>query len=120
MRTRSVNHSIGEYVRGDVHTNTIEVTFRSLSAAFNGVTTTFHSSLEAYLANFIIVITSAWRLGVNDAERTRQGVVWHYWDSANVSRHLTEARTPKQKARPIPALAGKASRLGKNSGYRSD
>jgi hypothetical protein len=32
-----VNHSIGEYVRGDVHTNTIEGYFSILKRGINGV-----------------------------------------------------------------------------------
>src|SRR5258708_8117940 len=32
-----VNHSIGEYVRGDVHTNTIQGDFSILKRAINGV-----------------------------------------------------------------------------------
>jgi transposase-like protein len=41
----SVNHSIGEYVRGDVHTNTIESYFSILKRGING---TFHHQPTAF------------------------------------------------------------------------
>src|ERR1700726_3133434 len=42
----SVNHSIGEYVRGDVHTNTIEGYFSILKRGING---TFHHVSQQHL-----------------------------------------------------------------------
>jgi hypothetical protein len=59
----SVNHSVGEYVRGDIHTNTIEGYFSILKRGINGV---YHhvsqEHLKRYLADSTFVITSAWRL----------------------------------------------------------
>ena len=36
-RHQSVNHSIGEYVRGDAHTNTIEGYFSILKRGITGI-----------------------------------------------------------------------------------
>jgi len=59
----TVNHSICEYVRGDVHTNTVEGYFSILKRGINGV---YHhisqEHLKRYLAEFTSVIMSAWRL----------------------------------------------------------
>jgi transposase-like protein len=72
----SVNHSIGEYVRGDVHTNTIEGYFSILKRGINGV---YHhvsqQHLKRYLAEFDYRYNERMALGVNDAERARKAVV---------------------------------------------
>lgn len=69
--TATVNHSIGEYVRGDVHTNTIESYFAILK---RGVTGTFHhvseKHLKRYLAEFDFRYNRRTSLGFDDAERT--------------------------------------------------
>jgi transposase-like protein len=71
----SVNHSIGEYVRGDVHTNTIEGYFSILKRGINGV---YHhvsqQHLKRYLAEFDYRYNERIALGVNDAERARKAV----------------------------------------------
>ena len=71
----SVNHSIGEYVRGDVHTNTIEGYFSILKRGINGV---YHhvsqQHLKRYLAEFDYRYNERMALGVNDAERARKAV----------------------------------------------
>jgi ISXO2-like transposase domain len=71
----SVNHSIGEYVRGDVHTNTIEGYFSILKRGINGV---YHhvsqQHLKRYLAEFDYRYNERTALGVNDAERARKAV----------------------------------------------
>ena len=71
----SVNHSIGEYVRGDVHTNTIEGYFSILKRGINGV---YHhvsqQHLKRYLAEFDYRYNQRIALGVNDAERARKAV----------------------------------------------
>ena len=46
----SVNHSIGEYVRGNAHTNTIEGYFSLLKRGING---TFHHVSEAHLKRYL-------------------------------------------------------------------
>jgi transposase-like protein len=71
----SVNHSIGEYVRGDVHTNTIEGYFSILKRGINGV---YHhvsqQHLKRYLAEFDYRYNERMALGVSDAERARKAV----------------------------------------------
>jgi transposase-like protein len=75
----SVNHSIGEYVRGDVHTNTIEGYFSILKRGINGV---YHhisqQHLKRYLAEFDFRYNERAALGVNDearADRLIRGIV---------------------------------------------
>lgn len=68
---QSVNHSIGEYVRGDVHTNTIEGYFSVLK---RGIMGTYHHvsprHLKRYLAEFDFRYNNRIALGVNDTART--------------------------------------------------
>jgi transposase-like protein len=69
----SVNHSIGEYVRGDVHTNTIEGYFSVLKRGINGV---YHhvsqQHLKRYLAEFDFRYNERAALGVNDEARANR------------------------------------------------
>ena len=71
----SVNHSIGEYVRGDVHTNTIEGYF---SIFKRGIMGTYHhlseQHLKRYLAEFDFRYNEWSALGIEDAERGRRAV----------------------------------------------
>ena len=71
----TVNHGIGEYARGDVHTNTIEGYFSILK---RGVAGTYHhisgQHLKRYLAEFDFRYNERQALGVNDAERTVKAV----------------------------------------------
>ena len=66
----SVNHSIGEYVRGEAHTNTIEGYFSILK---RGITGTYHhvsqKHLKRYLAEFDFRYNERMALGVTDEER---------------------------------------------------
>lgn len=67
----TVNHAIGEYVRGDVHTNTIEGYFSILKRGMNGVYQ--HCSkehLKRYLCEFDFRYNYREKLGYNDMERT--------------------------------------------------
>lgn len=75
----TVNHSAGEYVRGRVHTNTIEGYFSILKRGINGV---YHhvseQHLKRYLAEFDFRYNERMALGVDDktrAERAVSGVV---------------------------------------------
>lgn len=65
-----VNHSIGEYVRGNVHTNTIEGYFSILK---RGITGTYHhvspQHLKRYLAEFDFRYNTRAKLGVDDESR---------------------------------------------------
>jgi transposase-like protein len=69
-RHASVNHSIGEYVRGPVHTNTIEGYFSILK---RGIIGTYHhvspQHLKRYLAEFDFRYNTRVSLGINDAAR---------------------------------------------------
>jgi len=72
---QSVNHSIGEYVRGDVYTNTIEGYFSIMK---RGVTGVYHhvspQHLKRYLAEFDFRYNERSALGVTDVERAEKAV----------------------------------------------
>lgn len=67
----TVNHSIGEYVRGNVHTNTIEGYFSILK---RGIVGTYHhvspQHLKRYLAEFDMRYNERAKLGITDQART--------------------------------------------------
>jgi transposase-like protein len=71
----SVNHSIGEYVRGDVHTNTIEGYFSIFKRGVNGV---YHhvsqDHLKRYLAEFDFRYNERMALDVSDMDRTAKAI----------------------------------------------
>ncbi|MBI3505363.1 MAG: IS1595 family transposase [Proteobacteria bacterium] len=78
-RHEVVNHGIGEYVRGDAHTNTIEGYFSILKRGIAGV---YHhisqEHLKRYLAEFDFRYNERAKLGVDDhmrADRALQGVI---------------------------------------------
>lgn len=67
----SVNHSAGEYVRGDVHTNTLEGFFSILKRGLVGVYQHVDKKhLDRYLAEFDFRQNTRAKLGINDSERT--------------------------------------------------
>jgi len=70
-----VNHSIGEYVRGDIHTNTIEGYF---SVMKRGITGVYHhvspQHLKRYLAEYDFRYNERAALNVSDAERATNAV----------------------------------------------
>ncbi len=74
-RHQSVNHSIGEYVRGDAHTNTIEGYFSIMKRGIYG---TFHhvsqQHLKRYLAEFDLRYNERTALGINDAARMSKSI----------------------------------------------
>jgi transposase-like protein len=71
----TVNHSICEYVRGDVHTNTVEGYFSILKRGINGV---YHhisqEHLKRYLAEFDFRYNERMALDVSDMERTTKAI----------------------------------------------
>lgn len=71
----SVNHSIGEYVRGDIHTNTIESYFAIMKRGITGV---YHhvsaQHLKRYLGEFDFRYNERQALLVTDAERATKAV----------------------------------------------
>ena len=75
FKHETVNHGIGEYVRGDIYTNTIEGYF---SIFKRGVTGTFHhissQHLKRYLAEFDFRYNEREALGVDDAERFNRAI----------------------------------------------
>lgn len=72
---QTVNHSIGEYVRGVVHTNTIEGYFSVLK---RGIMGTYHhvspQHLKRYLAEFDFRYNERMALGVSDEVRTTKAL----------------------------------------------
>lgn len=70
-----VNHSIGEYVRGEAHTNTVEGYFSILK---RGITGTYHhvsqQHLKRYLAEFDFRYNERAALNVTDAERAAKAL----------------------------------------------
>lgn len=74
-RHEAVNHGIGEYVRGDVHTNTIEGYFSIMKRGIIGV---YHhvsqQHLKRYLAEYDFRYNERAALGVEDAERMRKSI----------------------------------------------
>jgi transposase-like protein len=71
----SVNHSIGEYVRGDIYTNTIEGYFSVMKRGIVGV---YHhvspQHLKRYLAEYDFRYNERSVLNVSDAERAAKAV----------------------------------------------
>ena len=71
----TVNHGIEEYVRGNVHTNTIEGYFSILK---RGIIGTYHhvsaTHLKRYLAEFDYRYNERSALGVSDAQRMEKSV----------------------------------------------
>jgi transposase-like protein len=67
----SVDHSKYEYVRGDVHTNTLEGFFSIFKRGLVGTYQHMDSAhLDRYLAEFDFRQNTRAKLGINDAERT--------------------------------------------------
>jgi transposase-like protein len=92
-RHEAVNHSIGEYVRGDAHTNTIEGYFSILK---RGITGTYHhvsqQHLKRYLAEFDFRYNERSALGVEDRERTAKAL------KGIVGKRLTYRRTDNARS----------------------
>jgi transposase-like protein len=87
-RHESVNHGIEEYVRGDVHSNTVEGFFSILK---RGVYGTFHHISEAhlhrYLAEFDFRYNTRAALGMDDTQRTDEAI------KGSTGKRLTYRRT---------------------------
>jgi transposase-like protein len=67
----TVKHSVGEYVRGEVHTNTIEGYFSIFKRGMKGVYQhCAEKHLHRYLAEFDFRYNNRIALGVNDMDRT--------------------------------------------------
>jgi hypothetical protein len=74
-RHEMVDHGIGEYVRGDAHSNTVEGYFSILKRGIIGV---YHHVSEAhlkrYLAEFDFRYSYRVKLGYNDAARAEEAL----------------------------------------------
>jgi ISXO2-like transposase domain len=71
----TVTHSVGEYVRGRVHTNTVEGYYSIFKRRMKGVYQ--HCSekrLHRYLAEFDFRYSHRVKLGYSDTERTAQAL----------------------------------------------
>jgi transposase-like protein len=88
-----VNHGIGEYVRGNAHTNTIEGYFSILK---RGIIGTYHhvsgEHLKRYLAEFDFRYNNREALGVTDRERMVKSI------AGIVGKRLTYRRTDREGA----------------------
>ena len=75
----TVKHSVGEYVRGDVHTNSVEGYFSIFKSGMRGVYQhCAEKHLHRYLAEFDFRCNNRIRLGVDDlarADAAPKGVV---------------------------------------------
>ncbi|MFI4973870.1 MAG: IS1595 family transposase [Caulobacterales bacterium] len=84
----SVNHGIGEYVRGETHTNTVESYFAILK---RGIVGTFHhvspQHLKRYVGEFDYRYNTRVALGYTDAERFAESL------PGIVGKRLTYRRT---------------------------
>jgi len=90
---QTVNHGIGEYVRGIVYTNTIEGYYSIFKRGMKGVYQ--HCSerhLHRYLSEFDFRCSNRIRLGVDDVERTERAI------KGIVGKRLTYRTTGKRAA----------------------
>jgi hypothetical protein len=75
----TVKHSVKEYVRGEVHTNTIEGVFSVFKRGMKGIYQhCAEKHLHRYLAEFDFRYNARVALGVNDearADRALKGIV---------------------------------------------
>ena len=88
---KTIRHSIGEYVRGEVHTNTIESFFSVFKRGMKG--TYQHCGeqhLHRYLAEFDYRYNNRTALGVDDATRMEKSV------AGIVGKRLTYRRPSRQ------------------------
>ncbi len=93
FRHEVVNHGIGEYVRGEAHTNTVEGYFAILKRGITGV---YHhvsqQHLKRYLAEFDFRYNERTALNVTDAERAVKAV------KGTVSKRVTYQETNRKGA----------------------
>jgi hypothetical protein len=69
----TVKHSMGEYVRGEAHINTLEGYFSVLKRGMKGVYQHCgEQHLHRYLSEFEFRYNNRSKLGVEDAERTQR------------------------------------------------
>ena len=84
----SVNHTAKEYVRGDVHTNTIEGYFGLFKRGFNGIYQhCAEKYLDRYLTEYEFRYNHRIRLGFDDDQRTVEAI------KGTVGKRLTYQQT---------------------------
>ena len=72
----AVEHGIGEYVRGDVHTNTVEGFFSIFKRGMNGVYQhCAEKHLHRYLAEFDFRYNNRVRFGIDDTDRANRALL---------------------------------------------
>lgn len=72
----TVGHSYGEYVRDDVHTNTVEGFFSILRRGLEGVYQhVSEAHLHRYLAEFDFRYSNRAKLGIDDVARTNEAIL---------------------------------------------
>ena len=70
-----VNHEIDEYVRGDVHTNTLEGFYSIFKRGMKGIYQHCQEQhLHRYVAEFDFTYNNRVRLGINDSSRTEKAL----------------------------------------------
>lgn len=93
----AVDHSRGEYVRGDAHTNTLEGFFSIFKRGLIGIYQHIEEQhLDRYLAEFDFRFNTRAKLGIDDAERTARAV------AGARGKRLTYQTTRKQEALDTP------------------
>ena len=96
----TVRHSAGEYVRGEVHTNTVEGSFSVFKRGMKGVYQ--HCSekhLHRYLAEFDFRYSNRAKLGYDDASRTNKALA-QIEGKRLTYRRIGGARSEPNDARP--------------------
>jgi hypothetical protein len=92
-----VDHSKGEYVRGDAHTNTLEGFFSVFKRGLIGIYQHIDEKhIDRYLAEFDFRFNTRAKLGIDDAERTARAVV------GAKGKRLTYQTTRRQEALDTP------------------
>jgi hypothetical protein len=92
-----VDHSKGEYVRGDAHTNTLEGFFSVFKRGLIGVYQHIdRKHIDRYLAEFDFRYNNRIKLGIDDAARTARAVI------GAKGKRLTYQTTRRQQALDDP------------------
>jgi len=93
----AVDHSKGEWVRGDAHTNTLEGFFSVFKRGLIGVYQHIDvKHVDRYLAEFDFRFNTRAKLGIDDAERTARAVI------GAKGKRLTYQTTRAQEAYDTP------------------
>lgn len=92
-RHDTVNHNIGEYVRGDAYTNTVEGFFSIFKRGMKGVYQHCREKhLHRYLAEFDFRYSNRERLGCNDTDRAGNAL------RGIIGKRLTYQQTDREAA----------------------